>query len=919
MADAAPDTLAVRLLGPPRATLDGHELPLGSPRQRALFAVLAMRANEVVYTEELIDSVWGEQLPGGPTGGVHTYVARLRRVLEPGRTRRSPGRILESHRAGYRLNMPADGVDVVQFERRRERGRRAWRDGDLGAAESAFTAALALFDGMVLGGVPGPFAESQRDQLTEQRLAVVEDRIDVLLAQLRPVEAGDELVTLTRDHPLRERPWAQLMLALYRQGRQADALSAFDRARAICAEELGLDPSPVLAELRQRIVVGDPALLAPPAASRLPVRCTLPRDSEDFTGRRREAAAIRALAGRRLVCVLDGMAGVGKTTLAVRLAHGLRERYPDAQLYLDLHGYASGTRPLDPAAALDKLLRVLDVPAAEIPAELDDRAALWRARLAERKALVVLDNAVDAAQVRPLLPGSPDALALVTSRRRLSGLDGAEFVTLDVLPRTDAVTLFGAIAGPSRPAAEPDVTEKVVTLCGFLPLAVQIAAAKLRHRPSWSVSHLLARLDDERHRLSELTADDRSVAAAFALSYRSLQPQCQRVFRLLSLFPGPEFALPAASALAGLDRRDTDLALQNLLDAHLLDEPQPDRFRLHDLLAVFSARQCQDEDSDGDRRAARTRLFEHYLYTVDSADNFLRPQRIDRVPGPVAPRHADRDQALDWLDAERGNLVPIVRAAAEHGFPRHAWQTARFLWGFYETRGHWADWTATHELALGCARQDGDLLAEARLLVGLGAVEHHCGRYDRAVERYLAALPLMREAGFPAGVAGVLNNLGASHRRAGRLDDAIACHEQSLTIFGETGDQRGIAFVLANLGELYVDAGRLTESADCLHRALAMFRESGSRRLEGAVLGTLARGHLAQNHVDEALVYGADALAAARDTGDRNGEAVGLDCLGRIHHRAGRTADALRHWRDALVIAEDIGSPLVEELRARLA
>lgn len=940
MDTASDQALFIRLLGPLQAFRDGREVALGPPLQRALFTVLALRSNQVVYSSELIDAIWGEDVPERPEGGVHTYIAGLRRVLEPERTRRSPGRIIESRNPGYRLNLPAEATDLAQFERHREDGRRSYEAGRLSDAVKASEEALALFDGTALGGVSGRFAEVQRSRLAEQRLEVIEERIGALLALGRHSETISQLRILTSEHPLRERPWTQLMLALYRDGRQADALAAFERARAASAEELGLDPGPALTGLRQRIVVGDPSLIPATPAPRAPVLCNLPRDVDHFTGRDHELGAILAMAGQRpgdpyvpvgrvparpalVVCVIDGMPGVGKTTLAVHVAHRLADRYPDAQLYIDLHGHTSGQPPVPAAAALDKLLVSVGVPSERIPAALDDRAAMWRAELAGRRGLLVLDNASDAAQVRPLLPGSPGSLVLITSRRRMPGLDGCEFLSLGVLPARDATALFTTLVGATRAAAEPDATADVLRLCGYLPLAVHIAAARLRHRPGWSVAHLRERLADESGRLAELEADDRSVAAAFALSYHSLSSGRRRLFRLLSLFPGPEIDLRAAAALAGAQIRQADRLLQDLVDAQLLDEPQPGRYRLHDLLAVFAARRCRQDESPADQRAALERLLDHYLYTVDSAEELLRPQRLDRADKPAAGNVAylfnNRAQALAWLDCERGNFVPVVMAAAEHGFHRHAWQIPRYLWGYFETRGHRADWIACHELALRSARQLGDRLAEARILVGLGVSKDGLRQYDEAISDYRSALALMRETGYRQGEAGVLTNLGNSYSRIGRLADSISCNEQALATCQGIGDQVGAAIALANLGELYCDAGRFTESLARQQQSLAMFRESGDRRLEGCALDGLGRTHLTMGQYDQALRYCQEALAAYRECGDRNGEAETLARLGQVHLSTGRLAEAEKSWGAALVIAEDLDTPAAGDIRARLA
>lgn len=764
----------------------------------------------------------------------------------------------------------------------------------------------------------------RRGWLAEQRQSLAEDRVEVLLARGRYRAAIGAARQLAGEQPLRERPWAQLMMALYREGRQSEALAAYEQARTASVEVLGLDPGPLLSGLRQRIVVADPALLgdAPSEQESGERRVNLPRAADRFQGRTREVARVVA-AAERGVCAIDGMAGVGKTALAVQVAHLLERRFPDVRLHIDLHGHTPGQRPVTASAALEKLLLAVGVAGDRVPAETEDRAALWRAQLAGRRALLVLDNAVDAAQVRPLLPGLPGCLVLITSRRRLTGLDAGVSLSLDVLPYEDAVALFSAVIGFERAAAEPEATGDVVRACALLPLAVQIAAARLRHRPAWSVAHLRDRLASEDHRLDELTAEDRSVAVAFSLSYRSLDAQRQRMFRLLGLFPGAEIGVPAAAALGGTGLVEADRLLEDLVDCQLLDEPRPGRYRLHDLLGVYAARECRRAEGEPGRRLALRRLLDFYLATVDGAEELLRPQRLDRAD--AAQRDAgglafeDRTAALAWLDAERGSFPPLIRAAALDGHHRHAWQLARCLWGFFESRGHWADWIACHELALPSTRLLGDRLAEARLLVGLGVARHDVRQYEAAIDHYRSALTLMREIGFREGEAGVLTNLGNTLRRMGRLSESIDCQEQSLETCRAVSDQAGEAIAQANLGELYRDAGMLGRSVAAQEQALTMFREWGDRRLAGSVLDGLARTQLAMGRTAQALAHCQEALEYRRGCGDRSGEAETLDCLGEIQLRSGHAEEAGRLWREALTLAEELNAPMAAELRKRLA
>jgi DNA-binding SARP family transcriptional activator len=941
--------LQVHLLGPPRAVAGERELDLGPPRQRALFAALALRPDTAVGRDELVDAVWGDAIPGNPVGGVHTYVAGLRRVLEPGRGHRETGRLLVSQGAGYRLRIAPDRVDAVEFERLLGLARRHRAAGDPAAAEQSLDAALGLFEGTVLGGVPGPLAETSRARLAEQRLVAVEDRVDAILEQGRHGEVGALLRALTEEHPLRERLWGQLMLALYRCGQQADALTAYERSRRRTREDLGLDPGPMLRELRQRIITADRALAAPaapkstanprpgpgteaaPIAPPPPARRDLPRDVDDFTGRAAEIRLLmsqiarrRATGGRArpAVCAIDGMAGVGKTTLAVHLAHRLAARYSDAQLFLDLHAHTPDHGPLTAEGALDKLLRAAGVSGSAIPADPDERAALWRSLLAGRRTLLVLDNAAGTAQIRPLLPGAADALVLVTSRRRLTGLEAAESLTLRVLAPREGAGLFARVAGRDRTADQPQAVARAVDLCGRLPLAIRLAAARLRHHRAWSIGHLLDLLETGDQRLDELRGEDRGVTAAFSLSYDALEVDQRRLLRLLGVFPGSDFDAYIVAALCGVGFARARALVEALVDANLVEEPAEGGYLMHDLLRLFALAVCRAEEPAAEQRAALARVAAYYQHLTNLAEDSIRPKRLDRgpdaPPGTVLPALADRDAALGLLDRERANLVSVVAAAASAGMHEPAWRIARHLWGFYETRRFWTDWITTHEAALPSARQCGDRLAEARLLVGLGVCHHDLRRYEKAISCYLRALVLMREIGFTSGEGGVLNNLGNSYHAVGRLADAIACQEQSLALCRSTGNRIAEGIALANLGERLRQAGSLAQSADRQRQALALFRELGDRRLEGNALENLARTLQAAGDPASAVAHCREALAARRESGDRYGEAVTLDNLGEALHALGQSAGAEKSWRQALAIFDGLGAPEAAEIRARL-
>jgi DNA-binding SARP family transcriptional activator len=927
--------LTVRVLGAPRAFVGDRELDLGPPQRQALFTALALRAGRPVPVYELVDAVWGQDLPGNPVGGVHTYVAGLRRQLEPSRPRRSPGRFLLSRDAGYLLCIPAGGLDADVFEAQREAGDCARAAGDEPAAEEAFTRALGLFHGAVLAGVPGPFAAFHRARLAERRQTVVEDRLEVILAQGRHREVTADLRALTLEHPLRERPWGLLMLALYRSGRQSEALEAYDRARAVSVEELGLDPGPALRALRQRIVESDPALDPPAAAiavSSATGRCDLPRDVADFTGRERELAGLaqsvtrRSAAGARSACpvlVVDGMAGVGKTALAVHLAHRLAPRYPGGQLCLDLQAQTPGRPPLSVAAALDWLLRAAGVEGSDIPADEDERAALWRARVPGAGILLLLDNAAAAAQVRPLLPGSGDSLVVVTSRRRLGGLEAAESLSLDVLPSHEAEMLFTAVVGDARAAAEPDATAQVAQLCGRLPLALRIAAARLRHRPAWSVAHFRDRLADQDRRLAELRVEDRGVAVAFASSYRVLEPASQRMFRLLGLVPGPSFDILAAAALSGWTRSEADDALETLIDAHLVEQPTLSVLRLHDLIAVFARQQCDLEETQQARHEAMRRLLDYYMYATDAAEDLIRPSRTDRgpdtPPGVALPVHADRRAALAWLDGERANVIAAAAAAADGGFAEHAWRIPRHLWGYFEARNLWSEWLACNERALHGLKPGADPLGEARTRLALGVCNKELRRYEEAVGHYTAAADLFDRAGSLSGRAGALINLANVHRRLGDYAEGASCLERAQAILAGTEDRFAQAAALNSLGELRREAGQAAESLAPYERALAIAREQGYRPLEAVLLDGFARALHTVGRDDEAFEACRRAVEACAEAEDRYGEALALDLFGHVLVALGRGSESGGFWSSALAIYDELGAPEAAELRARVA
>ncbi|MFC7584781.1 ATP-binding protein [Nonomuraea antimicrobica] len=717
------------------------------------------------------------------------------------------------------------------------------------------------------------------------------------------------------------------MLALHRAGQQAEALSVARSLREALVEQQGLDPGREFAALEQAILRDDPALQAPQpqpqaqAEARQPARRAnfLPYDIPDFAGRAAELERIAAHRPDVPILAIDGMAGIGKTALVIHAAHRLADRYPDGQLFVDLQAHTAGHEPVEPGAALETLLRQLGVPAERVPASDAARAALWRAELAGRRAVVVLDNASGTAHVRPLLPGAPGSLVLITSRHRLIDLDGAHAVSIDVLPARDGVGLFASIVG-ERAEAEPDAVLDVLQLCGFLPLAVRIAAARLRHRPRWSVAYLAGRLRDERRRLAELSTPDRGVGAAFSLSYAHLDADRRRMFRLLGLHPGRDLDIHAAAALAGIPADEAETLLEDLLDAHVLMQHVPGRYTFHDLLREHARGTAAAEESAESRREALTRLFDYYRHTAVAAIGLLYP--FGRLRRPDLPGTAqepspfeDAAGAVAWLDAERANLVAVAGHAAGDGWPAHAGHLATTLHPYLDDHAHHADAVTLHTKALAAARGRGDRAAEALALLDLAWTYWRQGRYDEAYETCRPALDLCREAGDPLGQSRAHNTLGNVCLRQHAYERADHHLGQALALSREIGNRVGEAYALSNLGISHERQGRHTEALDHQLRALDLHRSLGSRNGEARVLDLLGRVHQRLGRYEQANEHHRQALDLCRELGNRGDEPAPLNGLGEAARALGDHGRAAACHEEALAVARELGDR-PEEARA---
>jgi tetratricopeptide (TPR) repeat protein/transcriptional regulator with XRE-family HTH domain len=671
---------------------------------------------------------------------------------------------------------------------------------------------------------------------------------------------------------------------------------------------------------------------SPVRKASLPALHQLPADIPDFTGRESELARLRGIvAGNAtqgaavVISAIAGMAGVGKTALVVHLGHELGDRFPDAQLFVDLHGYDPLQR-LAPEEALDWFLRSLGVTSEALPTTVDRQAAVYRSLLAGRRALVVLDNASSAEQVRPLLPGSPTCLVLITSRSSLVGLaaaQGARLVSLDVLGPAEALELLARVAGQDgreRVGREPDAAVKVTRLCGHLPLGVRIAAAALAARPSLSVAELARRLGDEQQRLGQLASGDVEVRASFAFSYQNLDLPVARMFRRLGLIPGPDFARGVAAALSEIGPVAAERFLETLVDAHLVEAAAtPDRYRFHDLLRLYSREQAQAEETDLDRKAALQRMLEWYLDSARAAARLLEPGRrllscgdSGERPEPTFATHA---QAMAWFEAERANLVAANHQAANSGLHTIAWLLPNALFGYFDLRKHWADWEKTHTVGLTAAQAAPDRRAQAWMMGSLGTAHIDLRRFEEAIDSQQQALAIMREVGDRWGEGAALGNLGAAYNRLQRPEEAIVCLQQALLIFREAGYRRNEGMALHNLGEASQLLRQFAEAIDYGHQALAIFREVGNRHREGMVLNDIGNAYRELGRFDEAIDCLEEALTIHRDVGSRWGEGRALQFLGLAFQCTPRADEARACWQEALTIFTELGAPEADDVR----
>ncbi len=953
------------LLGPLVVRSDSTALA-PSGKQRTVLAALLLNADRVVSVDELIEILWGDSPPPSARVTVQNHVMRLRKTLG-----RVAGSRLSTQPPGYRIRVNAGELDVSRFETHLNAARAAARGSEWDAAAAQARAALALWRGQPLEDVHSELlASRQAPRLGELRMQAVETRIAADLHRGRHAEVIAELRQLVSADPLRENLHELLILALYRDGRRGDALAAYRQARRVLVDELGTEPGSRLRELHRQVLAADPALeVTSPVfgavnGSQLMFPRQLPRAVSNFTGRAAELAALTRLleqSGRdvpatMVISAIGGTAGVGKTALAVQWAHQVADQFPDGQLYVNLRGY-DPDQPVTAADALAGFLSALGVDGQNLPADEAERAAQYRSLLAGKRVLIVLDNASDVGQVRPLLPATPGSTVVVTSRDSLAGLvarDGANRLELDLLPLSDAVALLRQLTG-RRTERDRASVEELAAQCCRLPLALRVAAELAAARPAASLHALVTELGDQQRRLDmfDTGGDPRSaLRAVFSWSYDHLDVVAARAFRLIGFHPGSDLELYAVAALADITPDRARHVLDVLARAHLIQPAAAGRYGLHDLLRAYARELAASTDGEQEEYAALTRLFDYYQVAAAAAMDLLFPaeaHRRPRLPSVAAarPAMADEADARAWLERERANLVSMVVHCAGHGWPRHATDLAATLFRYLMDGNHFPEALVVHDHARWAANRAGDRAAEAIALNGLAGVHYRQGRYHRAaghLEDALAmssqlgdrageartldnlstvvgqqgqyeqaadllrrAASIYRELGDRLGEARSLDNLGVLLQHRGHYEQAARLHRRALAIHRELGDGHGEAYSLDNLGTIDLRQGNLRQATSSLEQSLTLFRQFGDRVGEADVLVNLGAVILARRRFEQAADLLEEALALSRETGELVGEAEALNGLGEVLLATGAPERARAQLACALDLASRIG------------
>ncbi|WP_411084008.1 BTAD domain-containing putative transcriptional regulator [Streptomyces sp. cmx-18-6] len=933
--------LNFKVLGPLEVTSGDEQVPVGGPRHRTILVVLLLSPGRIVAADSLIEAVWGDRPPATARTQVSICIAALRKTFK---SAGFPGEVIVTAHPGYLLQVGMHRLDSEEFSGLVSAAELAVRENRLTEAARCYADALDLWRGRPLAGVTGRLVEDEARRLEELRLDTYENATAVHLRLGDHQKILPDLAAMVREHPLRERARHQLITAQYQAGRRAEALETFRDGRRWLIDELGLEPGPALSKLHDAILQDEPSLTArepggaegegpPPKPVGDPLE--LPPVIQGLAGRKQELAQLDEMldlgAGAHgpATGLITGVGGVGKTCLAVQWAHSVSDRFPDGQLFADLRGYDEHLEPTTAGEILGRFLRSLSVPIGQIPAEPEERAALYRSLLADRRVLVVLDNVRTYAQVRPLLPSSDGCCVLVTSREQLSEMlawpPGA-WVRLGRLSPYEAVELLGKIVGEDRVCADPVSAARLVELCDLLPLALRIAGARLASKPHWTVAHLVRRLSDERQRLDELSSGESQVRASFALTYRGLSAATALLYRRLGLLDAPDFGAWVAAALLDTDPLTGERLIEQLVDAQFLDVIGLDgtghpRYRFQNLLRLFARERAEAEESAEDRGAAQERAFRAYLSLAEQAHRRAYGGDFSIIHGS-APRHPLPDELcagllsapLDWLETERLSLTAVVDQAATLGLDELAWDLTMSAVVLFETRNYLDDWRECSERALAATRAAGNDRGQAAMLHNLGALEMRLRNFSQAYGLFGEALVLHERAGEEHGRALVLRNMAMIDEMRGELDTAMDRSTLALATFRAVGDLSSEAHVLNNMAQIELDRGRTDAAQRLSLESLQVSRaigEGGSRSL-ALGLHRLARVYLAQSEYGSAEAAFLRMIRIVRDKADMLGLAHGLLGLGEARLGARSWGQARATLTHALKIAGLVDSALVE-------
>ncbi|MFD5826758.1 BTAD domain-containing putative transcriptional regulator [Lentzea sp. NPDC060358] len=913
----------LRILGPIEVEGPSGPVPVTPGRQQVVLALLLMEANQVVSTDQIVDTLWNQEPPDTARTQVQICVSRLRKTMVDA----GVDLPIVTRVPGYQLLLGANTLDMHVFAGKLAEARVLVKEGRAAEAATLLRSAVALWRGPCLSGLPNPALRSRALRLDEDLLTATEDHLELELELGRHHQIVGEVTRLVHEHPMRERPRALLMLALHRGGRQGEALEVYRAGRHLLVEELGLEPGERLRLLESAILSGDAVAaqaepagpVAAPAPSFERPR-QLPADTADFVGNDaliRTAEAVLT-SGRRAVgvVVVIGRPGSGKTTVAAHVGHRIAERFPDGQLYCDLRG----TRE-EPAAAIDVLgrfLLALGIPGPVIPITLDERVEMYRTLMAQRRTLVVLDDASSESQVIPLLPGSNQCAVLVTSRSRLTGVPGARQVEVEVFTPAQSLELLGRVVGTDRVAREPEAAEALVRTVGGLPLALRIIAARLAARPHWSLASMVHRLASERHRLDELAHGEMTIRASLSLTHNGMDRRSRTLFGLLGLAQGPELPGWVAGAVLDDDSRYPSDLLEPLVDVQMLDVSTVERtgefrYRYQDIVRLFALEKLRAEVPQEERRAAVGRVLGGWLSLAEQAHRAIYGGDHAILHGGAArwnppPTYVQQVLAdpLEWLDGEQANLCAAIAQAADAGFDEACWDLAVTSATLFESHGYLDDWEKTHEKALQATRSAGNALGTAAVLSSLGTLHINRGQTSRAHEALTAALATFVDLDDPRGLALCRRDLGLLARWAGDDDGALVLYAAAMRDLDRAQDLVGRGIVLTHQTDVLCRRGRTDEARAQLSEAISIFEDAGFRSGIPHALRRIGQVQVRAGEHQEAARTFARVLDMVRESRDVIGEGHLLRNLGEVNAVLGRDRAALGYFEQALAARERI-------------